>query len=167
MAKDNELKALGFSHCAARPRCTNIMHPDPWGLGPFCRLLVEDNAPERPGVYAWLVDGEMKYVGKSRCLRQITQGVRMDRAAYDTTYIAPSQALDRSSPRVWVNGRLNSSLEVELDVSWWWLETGSEIAALRLEARLINEWKPPWNRAWPGFNSWLTGWTEEGEANCA
>ena len=149
MGKESDLWSLGFRKCSAVARSLNIYHPDPGGLGPFCRLCVEDTAPERPGVYAWGVNGNVMYFGHATQLRQITQGARMGRAYNDYTYMPPSKVLQVSSPRVRLNGQLNCAVADGLPVSWWWLETASVLEAIRLEAELIRRWNPPWNRTSP------------------
>jgi hypothetical protein len=144
-----ELKGLGFVACAVVARRLDIDHHDPAGRGPFCRLDVEDHAPERPGVYAWAVDGQVLYVGKARELRQIVHGTRMGRAYNDYTYMPPSKVWQTSSPRVRVNGLLNRALCAGSVVRWWWRESSDEQAALALEAEVIHLWSPAWNRATP------------------
>lgn len=132
-----------------RPVALGIEHPDPMGLGPFCRLDAQDNSPELPGVYAWTVDDRVMYVGKAKVLRQVVRGSRMQRAYNDYTYIPPSKVLQGSSPRVRVNGLLNAALAKGGSVEWWWRDLGSEVDAFRLEAELIESWNPPWNLARP------------------
>lgn len=110
---------------------------------------MEDAAPTRPGVYAWERDGEVMYVGKAGQLRQIVHGTRMGRAYNDYAYVPASKVAQISSPRVRVNGLLNQSLVEGATVTWWWLQTGTEPEARHLEAMLIAEWGPPWNRARP------------------
>ena len=43
----------------------HLPHPDPFEMGPFCRLRVVTTAPHEPGVYAWVADGRVYYVGKA------------------------------------------------------------------------------------------------------
>lgn len=149
MADESDLRSKGFTPCTVKAKTLNIAHADPCGRGPFCRLIVRDNAPGRPGVYAWVADGLVSCVGEAGQLRQITQGQSMGRAYNDYTYIPPSQVKRPSDPRVRVNGLLNGVLVAGGTVSWWWLETESEAKAKQLEAQLIREWRPPWNRAYP------------------
>lgn len=40
----------------------NLPHPDPFGVGPFCRLRVQTTAPQEPG---GLRHGRVRYVGKA------------------------------------------------------------------------------------------------------
>lgn len=127
----------------------NIEHPDPEGRGPFCRLIVEDTAPERPGVYAWTLNGTVMYVGKARQLRQVVHGARMQRAYNDYTYVPASKVGQLSNPRVRINGLLNRALGDGSTVAWWWMETHSDAQAIELEATLISQWDPAWNRARP------------------
>jgi len=149
VATELELTLRGFLACGVTPRTLNINHPDPTGRGPFCRLTVDDTAPASPGVYAWTTDENVMYIGKASQLRQIVHGARMNRAANDYTYVAPSEVAQSSSPRVRVNGLLNRAFCEESRVSWWWIDSSSVVDALRLEARLIHEWRPPWNRTYP------------------
>jgi hypothetical protein len=149
VASEVDLRQRGFRRCAVTARALNIDHPDPGGRGPFCRLLVEDLAPARSGVYAWVRDGEVMYVGKAGSLQQIVHGTRMGRANNDYTYVPPSKLTQISNPRVRVNGLLNQSLVAGATVTWWWLETATESDARQLEATLIVDWEPPWNRARP------------------
>jgi len=61
------------------------------------------------------------YIGKSKDLRQIVHGAGMSRANNDYTYMAPSKVLQTSSPRVFVNGRLNEAIRAGSRITWWWL----------------------------------------------
>lgn len=146
MGDRTNLLARGFSRCAVAARRTDVVHDDPHGLGPFCRLSVEDSAPDEPGVYTWTADGEVMYVGKASRLKCITQGARMGRPYNDYTYIPPSQCGNASDPRVRVNGLINRALGRSEVVEWWWLRLETVNDAAALEAHLIDEWQPPWNR---------------------
>lgn len=146
---ESDLQLRGFHQCVVTARTLNIDHPGPVGLGPFCRLKVEDLAPARPGVYAWTKDRAVMYVGRANQLRQVVHGVRMQRGYNDYTYIPASNVGQSSSPRVRVNGLLNRALCEGAEVRWWWTETFSEGGAIQLEGQLIHEWSPPWNRARP------------------
>jgi hypothetical protein len=146
---EDEFQSLGFVREKVETRRLNIDHPDPMNRGPFCRLRVTASVPLVPGVYAWCVDDLVCYVGKAGQLRQIVQGMRMGRAYNDYTYVPPSKLNQLSNPRVRVNGLINSELCKGNIVSWWWAETQTEASAGRLEARLIRDWDPPWNRARP------------------
>lgn len=146
MANVRDLSEQGFTRCTVTARALGIVHPDPAELGPFCQLDVEDIAPERPGVYAWVLDQDVMYVGKAKVLRQIIRGARMQRAYNDYTYIPASKVQQVSSPRVRVNGLLNTALTEGHEVSWWWKAEDNETSA---EAHLIAAWSPPWNRARP------------------
>ena len=108
--------------------------------------------PLQPGVYAWVANGEVRYVGHASVLRQIVNGARMGRAYNDYTYVPPSKVQQTSSPRVYVNGRINAAFVGGEPVSWWWRAESSVVAAKRHEARLINIWRPPWNRAHPAVS---------------
>jgi hypothetical protein len=149
MATEQDLQSRGFQSCRVTAKALNVDHADPAGRGPFCRLVVEDTAPTSPGAYAWTRSGSVMYVGKVVQVRQVVHGSRMQRAYNDHTYIPASKVGQLSNPRVRVNGLLNAALCEGLEVAWWWVETGSVDEAVRLEARLINEWNPPWNRAHP------------------
>ena len=148
VATEQDLKTIGFRACEVTPKTLNIDHGTA-ALGPFCRLVVEDTAPLRPGVYAWTKDSEVVYVGKAGVLRQIVHGVRMQRAYNDCTYIPASKARQASSPRVRVYGLLNRALCDGSVVRCWWIEAPSRADASRLEGKLIAEWNPSWNRARP------------------
>jgi hypothetical protein len=152
MAGDVELEAAGFRRHHVDARALNIVHPqDSRELGPFCRLDVATplEVPLQPGVYVWVTDEEVRYVGHASVLRQIVNGTRMGRAYNDYTYMPPSKLRQVSSPRVYVNGRLNAAFVRGGRVTWWWRAEATLPDAKRLEARLINTWRPPWNRARP------------------
>jgi hypothetical protein len=152
MAGDAELEAAGFRKHHVDARTLNIVHPqDTRQLGPFCRLDVATplEVPLQPGVYAWVTDGEVRYVGHASVLRQIVNGTRMGRAYNDYTYVPPSKLQQTSSPRVYVNGLLNAAFVRGGRVTWWWRAEPTVFDAKRLEARLIDTWNPPWNRARP------------------
>jgi hypothetical protein len=148
MAGDAELEAAGFQRHQADARRLNIVHPqDSRQLGPFCRLDVA--TPLESGVYAWVTDEQVRYVGHASVLRQIVNGTRMGRAYNDYTYVPPSNLQQTSSPRVYVNGLLNAVFLDGARVTWWWRAHPTVYDAKRLEARLIDTWNPPWNRARP------------------
>lgn len=149
MADKFDLELLGFRAYAVSAKKLNIPHPDPLSRGPFCRLEVGQPMSDAPGVYAWIVNTAVMYVGMSGQLRQVVQGAKIGRTYNDYTYIPPSSVRQASSPRVRVNGLLNRALSDNADVSWWWVDTPTEMEAALLEARLIAEWSPPWNRTHP------------------
>lgn len=116
-------------------------------MGPFCRLQVHTTAPQEAGVYAWVVDGQVRYVGKAvegYGLVQKVKGQSLGRAYDDYTYCPPSKALKPSQTRARVNGLLNASLTAGHVVEWWWL-----VAARpdEVEGLLIERWHPLWNIA--------------------
>lgn len=149
MASEVHLAELGFRRSLVTAKQLDIVHPDPTGLGPFCRLAVDDTAPATPGVYALVSNANVMYVGRADQLRQIVHGTRMGRAYNDYTYVPASKVRQTSSPRVRINGLLNREINAGATVEWWWLTTGSSAEAVRTEAELISTWKPPWNRARP------------------
>jgi hypothetical protein len=152
MAGEAELDAAGFRRHHVTARTLNIAHPqDTRQMGPFCRLDVADplEVPLGPGVYAWVTDAEVRYVGHASVLRQIVRGTRMGRAYNDYTYVPPSKLQQTSSPRVYVNGLLNAAIVGGGQVTWWWRTEPTVLDAKRREARLIHTWNPPWNRARP------------------
>lgn len=151
MATTTDLAVLGFRSCPVAATRLNIVHPDPTGLGPFCRLDVTTAAPASPGVYAWVVGEEVRYVGKASFLLHIVKGHRHQRAYNDYTYVPASKVVSQpNSPRVRVNGLLNRALADNELVTWWWLSAATPDAADVMERRLINEWgKPLWNKAIP------------------
>jgi hypothetical protein len=102
-----------------------------------------------PGVYAWVVGEEVRYVGLASFLIHVVNGARMQRAYNDYTYVPASKVAQTSSPRVRVNGLLNRALTEGHVVAWWWLAIDSLKNAKAEEARLIDRWSPPWNRALP------------------
>lgn len=149
MATTEDLLAANFVSSEVFARSLNIEHHDPSGLGPYCRLRVVTNAAENPGVYAWVVDLAVSYVGKSSHLLHVVDGARLQRPYNDYTYVPASQASKSSDPRVRINGLLNRAMVGGHDVAWWWLETRTTAEAERLEAQLIDQWDPPWNIARP------------------
>lgn len=149
MATTAELSGLGFQSSEVTASRLNVEHPDPLGLGPFCRLQVVTSAPASPGVYAWVVEDAVQYVGMASFLLHVVNGARMQRAYNDYTYVPASKVAQTSSPRVRVNGLLNRALCEGQAATWWWLATPSVEEARRVEADLIHEWAPPWNRALP------------------
>lgn len=150
VATAEDLVQRGFTQCAVAAKTLGIVHEaDVAALGPFCWLVVDAEVPALPGVYAWVVDGSVMYVGKSNALRQVVQGVRMQRAYNDYTYVPASKVAQVSNPRVRVNGLLNRAIGDGETATWWWLTLESADAAGQREAELIDEWEPPWNRARP------------------
>jgi len=149
MATQRNLQRRGFRACRVTAKAVNIVHQDPHGRGPFCRLLVVGDPPACPGVYAWVAGGYVRYIGRANDLRQIVHGARINRAYNDYTYIPPSKIGQTSSPRVRVNGLLNRAHVGGVDIQWWWLKVRSVDESKRVEAELIHPWSPPWNRAVP------------------
>lgn len=147
MATTKDLVGLSFAQSDVLATQLNIVHPDPHSLGPFCRLTVVTSAPQEPGVYAWVTDGEVRYVGKAvkgSGLLQKVRGQRLGRAFDDYTYCPPSKALKKSQTRARVNGLLNAAIVAGQTVEWWWLCTNDADVT---EAQLIRRWAPDWNIA--------------------
>jgi hypothetical protein len=93
MATTEDLVALGFASSSVIAVTLNLPHPDPFGMGPFCRLRVHTTAPQEPGVYAWVADARVCYVGKAvegYGLVQKVRGQSLGRAYDDYTYCPPS-----------------------------------------------------------------------------
>jgi hypothetical protein len=88
---------------------------------------VDDTAPIRPGVYAWVTDGNVIYVGMASQLRQVAHGTRMDSAYNAYAYIPAPKVVQINSPRVRVNGLLNRSIVAGATVMLWCLETATAI----------------------------------------
>jgi hypothetical protein len=150
MATTADLLALEFRPSGVAATRLNIEHPDPLRLGPFCRLAVVTTAPALPGVYAWVVEDQVQYVGMASHLLHVVNGARLHRAYNDYTYVPASKVAQASSPRVRVNGLLNRIMGDGRAVTWWWKEMGSVDEAKRIEAQLIQRWgKPPRNRTIP------------------
>lgn len=151
MATVRDLEAGGFSQSAVEGVRLNIAHHDPAGLGPFCRLKVYTAATAIPGVYAWVVEDEVRYVGRASFLFHVVNGARLGRAYNDYSYVPASKVANQPhSPRVRVNGLVNQALVNGLVVTWWWLGTESVEQSKELEARLIHAWGlPSWNRQLP------------------
>jgi hypothetical protein len=153
MTTSADLLASGFEPSAVVAVRLNIEHPDPTGLGPFCRLTVSTAAPAGPGVYAWVVGEEVRYIGMASSLVHVVNGARLQRAYNDYTYVPASKVAQTSSPRVRVNGLLNRAIQAGEAVTWWWLGTETVEDAKRTEAQFIHDWgMPPWNRALPALH---------------
>jgi hypothetical protein len=91
MTTSAELLASGFEPSTVVATRLNIEHPDPTGLGPFCRLAVSTAAPAAPGVYAWVVGEEVRYIGMASFLLHVVNGARLQRAYNDYTYVPASK----------------------------------------------------------------------------
>jgi hypothetical protein len=125
MATTSHLEELGFQSSIVAAVRLNIGHPDPLGLGPFCRLKVTTTAPLSPGVYAWVVEEEVRYVGVASFLIHVVNGARMQRAYNDYTYVPASKVAQTSSPSVRVNELLNRRISEGHTLTWWWLALDS------------------------------------------
>jgi hypothetical protein len=136
----------GFRACAVTAKTLNIDHRDPHGNGPFCRLLVDDTALTRPGVYAWATDGNVvTSEWPVSCARLCMERVWI-RAYNAYTYISASKVVQINSPRVRVNGPLlNRAIVAGATVMWWWLETATAIrqCAACPECSLTSEHRDP------------------------
>lgn len=147
MATTDDLVALGFTASTVIAVKLDLPHPDPFRMGPFCRLRVQTTAPQESGVYAWAAAGRVCYVGKAVegfGLIQKVKGQSLGRAYDDYTYCPPSKALKRSQTRARVNGLLNAAIGAGQVVEWWWLVAARPA---ELEQLLIQRWSPPWNIA--------------------
>lgn len=149
MATSADLLRLGFQASVVAATQLNIAHPAPVSLGPFCRLAVTTTAPAEAGVYAWVVDDIVSYVGRASHLIHVVQGTRFQRAYQDYTYVPRSKVSQASSPRVRINGLLNRAIGAGQLVTWWWLATETVERSKRTAAELIDMWSPPWNIARP------------------
>ena len=125
MATEEDLLEMGFTACTITARKLDIPHEDPYGRGPFCRLVASGPLSDAPGVYAWVVDSQVMDIGETGRLRVMVQGQKLGRAYDDYTYVPPSQVKRPHDPRVRVNGLINKAIGAGSTVSWWWLETPS------------------------------------------
>lgn len=98
MATTAHLAALGFQSSEVTATRLNIEHPDPLGLGPFCRLKVVTTAPTSAGVYAWVVDEAVQYVGMASFLLHVVNGARLQRPT-TTTPTSPRRRSPRPAAR--------------------------------------------------------------------
>ncbi len=99
-----------------------------------------DDLPEAPGVYRFLAEnGALIYIGKANNLRERVLGHFMG-ASRD----AKSQRLAQQTQRI------------------EWTETAGELGALLLEARLIRDHKPVYNRRLRGGSSWSWSVPDDG-----
>jgi hypothetical protein len=147
VATTDDLVELGFVSSSVSAVALNLPHPDPFGMGPFCRLRVATSAPREPGVYAWVVGRRVCYIGKAvegYGLIQKVRGQSLGRAYDDYTYCPPSKVLKKSQTRARVNGLLNAALDAGQVVEWWWLVAARPA---EVEELLIRRWDPPWNIA--------------------
>lgn len=106
----------------------DLAHPDPFGMGPFCRLRVSTTAPQSAGVYAWVL-----------------RVSRWD-ARTMTTRTAPiegAEGIPDACSSQWTR-LLNAALLSGSSVEWWWIVAAQPD---QLEAMLIEMWDPPWNIA--------------------
>jgi hypothetical protein len=119
---------------------------------------VDDTAPIRPGVYAWVTDGNVMYVGMASQLRQVAHGTRMDSAYNAYAYIPAPKVVQINSPRVRVNGLLNRSIVAGATVMLWWLATATAIRqcaacpANAVECNLML--RAPRSDAWGVLSAW-------------
>jgi hypothetical protein len=91
VATTDDLVALGFTSSSVAAVTLDLPHPDPFGMGPVCRLRVQTTAPQEPGLYAWVANRQVS-VGKAVegfGLAQKVQGQRLGRAYDDYTYCPP------------------------------------------------------------------------------
>lgn len=108
-----------------------------WGSGPFCRFQITPQAPES-GVYAIVVDGEVKYVGETENLT-----MRFN-AGYGS--ISPRACYVGGQS---TNCHVNSLIVTEAvrggggQIELWFTPTADR---KRLEAELLRAVRPPWNR---------------------
>ena len=147
MATTADLVALGFASSSVTAVTLNLPHPDPFGMGPFCRLRVQTSAPQEPGVYAWVADHQVCYVGKAdRGLRTDPEGpwsesgTGVRRLHLLPTFQGAQEVADPRS-RQWPP---QCALVAGQVVEWWWLVAARPA---EVEGLLIQRWDPPWNIA--------------------
>jgi hypothetical protein len=105
-----------------------------YGNGPFCKFRVP-RLPSASGVYAYVVDGEVKYIGETQFAPQ---------TLYAYSNIAPRMCFRGGQER---SCRINnliyeaaaSGSEIEL-----WFSPQADHKSVELDLR--NELRPPWNR---------------------
>lgn len=93
VATTDDLVALSFAPSSVSAVTLNLPHPDPFGMGPFCRLRVQTSAPQEAGVYAWVADESACYVGKAvegYGLIQKVRGQSLGKAALRRLQLLPA-----------------------------------------------------------------------------
>jgi hypothetical protein len=105
-----------------------------YGAGPFCRFRIPANLPLR-GVYALVVDQQVKYVGKCEHLsKRFNMGYGQ---------ISPRNCFEGGqNTNCKINRLVLKVVEAGGEVRLWFHETDAED---RIEARLIAQHRPPWN----------------------
>jgi hypothetical protein len=122
-------------------------HRNSYGDGPFARLVMP-RLPAEPGVYIWLVNGNIAYVGQTRT----TLTKRLGPVGYSTVsnYNTYARELGKRNGGQETNCRINALANVALaeggEIEIWYRVTN-----LDESARAESEWMdlhgvPPWNR---------------------
>jgi hypothetical protein len=111
----------------------------PGGDGPFCKFSISSQWQGRPGVYVFLVDGALVYVGECECLaKRVNQGYGC---------IAPRNCfLGGQSTNIRINRLIRDAILRGRRVELAFCCTESR---KRVESEMINRLSPPWNRAAP------------------
>ena len=105
-----------------------------YGAGPFCRLQLP-GIPAASGVYAYFVDGALKYVGETHFARQTLSAYRN---------ISPRMCFRGGQERSCrINNLLFRAAEAGSKIELWFLSTADHKA---VEEELRRTLKPEWNR---------------------
>lgn len=112
-----------------------------YGKGPFCKFTVNANSPVlgKKGCYGFLVDGIVKYVGKTTdsFLARINNG-------YGN--ISPRNCYEGGqSTNCKVNSNINKALQNNKDVKIGFLELNNDQEISRTEEEIIAAIQPEWN----------------------
>ncbi len=99
----------------------------------FCDFRIE--APRASGVYGWLVDDQLVYIGRAACLR--------NRLSNQYGRVAPRHPYARGQiQKCRINAKINALLAAGSKVTVRWLVTYNYVA---VERDLLVEHRPIWN----------------------
>lgn len=136
-------------------RGLNVVPGDPpsgrtrhaFGGGPFAKLVMP-RLPARPGLYAWVLDAVVVYLGQTRT----PLSMRLGPNGYATisTYNTLARERGRTNGGQQTNCRINalanSVLLAESELAIWYRLTPAEAARAEEAAWMARHGKPDWNR---------------------
>lgn len=136
-------RGLGITFAAVREGRT--MHR--YGAGPFAKLVMPP-LPERPGLYLWVIDGVVMYVGQTVGSLRNRLGSRgyATISSYNTLARQPGRTNGGQQTNCRINAMANAALIDGKKIVLWYRVTDAADAKVEEAAWMSRFGLPPWNR---------------------